>query len=528
MPKRDTTHKQQQITTLRRSPRLIQHNRTEPEDPETPNLKFRCIHPPSSFSSFRSTAKPSFKKTHKHYPQEVAHKVHEPNTRSKCGVKSSTASRRSPRFSEKVSPIESKQRNLLNVSKRVTRGSDWRNVDANGEEIGCAKSNALAKRVSDRGDFSDLRAKLGVNLGIMEKRVTRNSTRGSAKINYNEDTKSDCECSGFSDEGGLLEDEKGRGKSEMRRADRTAEGERARIEGIKGGERFGVKKKRNQTGEDHGNVGGWTKDQELALQKAYFAAKPTPHFWKRVARLVPGKSAQDCFDKIHSDQLTPLQPKRRSRTRGTNSSSPSLSASKLLYPTHPKMKRPSYSKRKSHQAQKTVRKLLEKQSHVDLDYEADLFSVLEPTLPFQRGVMLSTPGRDKEKPEFLQRCQERSFSAHRKHLSRFSSAGGATLASPPVLKQVKNKALHEKYIDQLHCREAKRKEASLRAAKPSRGKENQKETLVQKRDAIEAAKSALIFNARDAVNQFQHLQANSMSSITDDDGVDSDEDNKEE
>jgi hypothetical protein len=31
---------------------------------------------------------------------------------------------------------------------------------------------------------------------------------------------------------------------------------------------------------------GWTKEQELALRKAYFTAKPTPHFWKNVSKMV--------------------------------------------------------------------------------------------------------------------------------------------------------------------------------------------------------------------------------------------------
>jgi len=30
----------------------------------------------------------------------------------------------------------------------------------------------------------------------------------------------------------------------------------------------------------------WTEEQDVALRKAYFSARPSPHFWKRVSKLV--------------------------------------------------------------------------------------------------------------------------------------------------------------------------------------------------------------------------------------------------
>jgi len=46
----------------------------------------------------------------------------------------------------------------------------------------------------------------------------------------------------------------------------------------------GVKRKRKRVG---GEVAeGWSKEQELALRIAYFTAKPSPHFWKNVSKLV--------------------------------------------------------------------------------------------------------------------------------------------------------------------------------------------------------------------------------------------------
>lgn len=50
--------------------------------------------------------------------------------------------------------------------------------------------------------------------------------------------------------------------------------------------KVGVKRTRNQFENIVGTTHGWTNDQELALERAYLEAKPTPHFWKKVSRLV--------------------------------------------------------------------------------------------------------------------------------------------------------------------------------------------------------------------------------------------------
>ncbi|KAI3798941.1 hypothetical protein L1987_34226 [Smallanthus sonchifolius] len=262
---------------------------------------------------------------------------------------------------------------------------------------------------------------------------------------------------------------------------------------------------------------GWTKDQELALERAYLQAKPTPHFWKKVSRLVPGKSAQECFDKIHGSHLTPPQPRIRSRAR-VNSQNSTFSASKLL------TKRPKYRKQKSHIIQRTVRHMLQNQYKVKQDSESDLFSVLEPTFrpSSNLNMMLTTPDRSQETDEAL----TRSSTVHKKSVSRFNSSYGTTLVSPPVLKPVKNKALHEKYIDLLNCREASRKVASAKAEKVNKSEVVKQESSVERKNAIKAAKNALVFCAKDAINEFQHHQATMLSDVFyyESDG-DADEDN---
>lgn len=251
---------------------------------------------------------------------------------------------------------------------------------------------------------------------------------------------------------------------------------------------------------------------------------------------VPGKSPQECFDKVHSDHLTPPQPRPQSRANKIKSSPVeqfSLSASKLLKPIQPKIKRSSCNKQKSHLTQKTVRHLLQKNCHIDKDYKADLFSVLEPNTSssiqvYEQNGLLSTPKLLQKNQEYLQKHQERS-SGQKKPLSRFSSSCGTALVSPPVLKQVKNIALHEKYIDQLHSREAKRKAASARADRIITGKENKMGIPGQEFDVVRAAKIALVTDAQNAINQLQHLQANTMrkSFDSDCDGVSCDDDEGE-
>ncbi|KAJ6743727.1 FINGER CCCH DOMAIN PROTEIN putative (DUF3755)-RELATED [Salix viminalis] len=249
----------------------------------------------------------------------------------------------------------------------------------------------------------------------------------------------------------------------------------------------------------------WTKEQEMVLQRAYFTTKPTPNFWKKVSKLVPGKSAQDCFEKVNSDHVTPTQALQRSRAKRINSSpleSSSLSASKILNPSGPKSKRLLRCEQKNHLAHKNVRELLQNQNRMDQDYEADFFAIFEPdmnpsTQDSQLAVKISTPEQSKVKQGFLHKFHERSSSGHKKPLSRLSSCG-IDIVSPPVLKQ-----------------------------KKSAGKKNRVEINVQKIDVVRAAKNSLVSDVRDALNHLHDLQANAGSSSDFDDGVGSDDDGGE-
>ncbi|KAL3838484.1 hypothetical protein ACJIZ3_023075 [Penstemon smallii] len=341
-------------------------------------------------------------------------------------------------------------------------------------------------------------------IGNMKKRVTRSSSR--TKMSYLDDRKL---------EGDI--------ESSRPRADESDEKE-CGFNGVK-------KRKRDKFEKGCDIVGGWTEEQESALNRAYFTAKPTPHFWKKVAKMVPGKSAEECFERIQSDHMTPPQPRTRSRAR-TKSSSLSLSATNLLSPAKTKQKRLRSSKKSCLLAQKTVRQLLQKQHNDNKDYEADFFSVLEPTIDpsspnLQKGNGFSSPAPNLG-PCVLTRCGEMSSSAHKRGKTRLSSSSNAALVSPPVLKPIKNKALHEKYIDQLHYRDAKRKAESLRQGKCSRAKNDKKGNNL-KVNSVKVAKDALIFEAQDAINKYRSLKSSLRNDASDDDsGSPHDEDEDED
>ena len=235
---------------------------------------------------------------------------------------------------------------------------------------------------------------------------------------------------------------------------------------------------------------------------------------------VPGKSKQDCFDRVHHDFHTPPQCQPRSRAKAINSSPLhqfSISASKLLIPTGKKVGKSNILKPKSIVTQKSIENLLQCHLKVDQNHKGDIFSVLEPNIDFSTNAILPsqelcTPKQQKENQGFLQ-----SSSIHKKSLSRFSGSSGVKdLASPPVLKQVKNKVQHEKYVNQLRFRDLMRRAASTRAKKsvPGEGKG------IEKTDVVKAAKVALVSEARDAINKFQQSQINFIG-----DTGSSDEDN---
>nr|CAB3461695.1 unnamed protein product [Digitaria exilis] len=272
----------------------------------------------------------------------------------------------------------------------------------------------------------------------------------------------------------------------------------------------------------------WTEEQDLALRKAYFTARPSPHFWKGVSKLVPGRSAEDCFNRIHADLSTPTPIGPRPRTSKTTFSpigNFSLSDPKLPNLLESTVGRQRTVKQKSLAAQKTVRHLLQKHCLKDRAQEADHFSLFE-TSPraFQLNISFEdSPGTPESylNSGSLDKCSG-SSSARKKSFSRLRAKQAER--SPAVLKPIKNVILHEKYVDQLS-----RREGTKRPRKRTPGSKavvSGKTISRQQAGGLKAAKNALISEATDFISQFKKLQANSLAHIVendeDDDGIECD------
>ncbi|XP_075485353.1 uncharacterized protein LOC142525068 [Primulina tabacum] len=504
MPESKLRNREEKPTfTPRRSPRFLHANRTDAIDPGTRKLGLGKVLQPDKFLT---------------PPGLFATK-----SLQKCGKsKISAKSRKGPRRSEEVDggaeagnneTTKDLQKGYL-MEKRVTRQSarGSKNVDNRGNACVSGEDSRKKVRVSRK----EGKSKAGSNLrerclGSIDKRITRSSIqkivtekveKAKDASTNNLDKSDDKKCC----------IQRGSGYESCPRKMQN-----------------GKKRKRGQVGEECELFQGWTKEEDLALRRAYFTAKPTPHFWKIVARMVPGKSAQECLDRIHSEQLTPPQPRTRSRTKKKEPSSFSFSASELLSPTKTKHKNLKQSKRKSLVTQKMVRQLLQKQQKEDQDYEADLFEVLEPkmdspSLNFLDSSVFSTPIPNLGPgPDVLTRFRETSSSACKKQFSKLKRPVKPDFVSPPVLKQIKNKALHERYIDQLHCRDAKRKAESLRNARSIHGRSDKNSGNLEV-NLIKVAKDALVFEAQDAINQFRSQQSSMLYANIDDDSNENDED----
>ncbi|XP_006653931.1 uncharacterized protein LOC102706564 [Oryza brachyantha] len=249
----------------------------------------------------------------------------------------------------------------------------------------------------------------------------------------------------------------------------------------------------------------WSEEQDMVLRKAYFTARPSPNFWKKVSKMVPGKSAEECLNRIHADLSTPT-PIAPRPTKSNINFSP-VAHFTLSDPKHRNVLEPSFKRRtakqKSLAAQKTVRHLLKKQCITDKTEEADHFSVFEtsPTvlpLDFSFEGSPGTPG-----------------SAGKKliaNLETIKSVGtNSSEPSPAVLKPVKNVILHEKYVDRLS-----RREGQKRAGKKAAGSKALDSVKTQQTGGLKAARNALISEATDFISHFKKMQSNPLAHVVED------------
>ncbi|KAF2950888.1 uncharacterized protein [Oryza sativa Japonica Group] len=253
-------------------------------------------------------------------------------------------------------------------------------------------------------------------------------------------------------------------------------------------------------------LNNWTEEQDMALRKAYFTARPSPNFWKKVSKMVPGKSAEECLSRVHADLSTPTPIAPRPRTSKMKFSP--LGHFTLSDPKHPNVLEPSFrrrtAKQKSLAAQKTVRHLLKKQCLTDQTQEADHFSIFEtsPTVLPVEFSFEDSPGTPN--------------SSGKKLLARLETVKNVGInpaePSPAVLKPIKNVILHEKYVDRLS-----RREGTTRPRKKAAGSKALDSVKTQQAGGVKAARNALITEATDFISHFKKMQANPLAHVVEDD-----------
>lgn len=338
--RRKITSEKEETTQLRKSPRLANRNKSfpEPETPKSSNFSSRK-NPVSSLNrSLRSTQSPT-KKCEEYFLENVSRKSSKSNdgfsnygnkgsftkksTVSNNGVFGVQCLRRSSRISNQINavgyeyndfPVEigNKSGSCTNLScgstksPRSSNGVDGIRSLRRSTRFSKKESNGDDTKEKIKGDSTESPRSCN---GVDGFRSLRWSTRFSEKENNVDDTqkrinsakgipndsKDNVEVSD-SDKAGVGVDSCERFVPKCEKATRrrsigakavsTRGKERKAIELDDGCREIGVSRKRKRGEQGNGTVHGWTKQQELALQNAYLAAKPTPHFWKKVSKMV--------------------------------------------------------------------------------------------------------------------------------------------------------------------------------------------------------------------------------------------------
>lgn len=280
LDKKDKTPDQVRPSTLRKSPRLARQKSIsqEPEDPKSP--KSRCNRVSSSAFSENISKKPT-------KPSNGSRSCGGLTTGSKKspilenGSDGFSNLRRSSRISDKRNAVGDKKNDFLGkVLKKVSDSDDGSRSCEN-------LSSGLKKSVRNNGVDGSQSLRRSQRLSNQQTVVSECTEKSSGvkcyHLSSNSASKEEAFDSGKGRVGGvdLGENLSVKGKGSMKREAEESEGGNRVVE-------VSRKRKRDEEGNENENenVQGWTKEQELALQRAYFAAKPTPHFWKKVSKLV--------------------------------------------------------------------------------------------------------------------------------------------------------------------------------------------------------------------------------------------------
>lgn len=242
-------------TPIRRSPRFLNHQKKKEDGQEEINTDLKTPDPRSM---------PSIEKT----PQRHSTKcLTEPLRRStrlaSNAANGSVEARQTVEESDKIAKPRRSPR-LASLLGKATEGEVAAGVLK--ENVGISTSSIW------RGEVDDCRrrsVRLMDSANILEKAKAVDSV----KVLENEET-------GFS--------------AQMKRVRR---GRKANLEICEGIKRMKTEKickqmieRKEKEEEECVGCEGWTKKQQAALHKAYLVAKPSPHFWKKVSKMVVNHS----------------------------------------------------------------------------------------------------------------------------------------------------------------------------------------------------------------------------------------------
>lgn len=315
---------QKPTNSLRRSPRFLHENQTGVENPGTPVSASRKIRTPDFFSTPIGS---SFPKTQKK-GDEISQKGERKGTESRSLRKPIDGSKRSARLDSgaNVRSLDLQKQCVMEKGVRRSLVCGLKSVNSQRGGIsqnGDKKVTGLESSVKPgKGSKKSGRLDGGANVSkaeevlhlqkeyVIERMVTRSSVHGN-KFVYNQVNESGSQED--SAEGVRVLSKEGKAKvgdgsckqspekiekrvtrsssrtkiiQQVEKAGNVSPESRHISRNCERKMQIGEKRKRYQVEEEHDIVQGWTKEQELALQRAYFTAKPTPHFWKKVARMV--------------------------------------------------------------------------------------------------------------------------------------------------------------------------------------------------------------------------------------------------
>lgn len=280
----------------------------------------------------------------------------------------------------------------------------------------------------------------------------------------------------------------------------------------------------------------WTSEQDSALQSAYFRVRPSSNFWFEVSKKVPGKTANQCFDRFYSAYPTPSTAQPRSRKLASESPVRTISFSSPMPSLNSKVRfgRGKQGLLKAHQ---TVRHILRQQRIADGTYETDVFTAVEQFKA--RNPLLQDCINRAPSPLATAALKEKDTFSERSLLGTPASCFGATksesnlwysvsskqspkcgldentpttrsaakkqLLSPEVLKAERDPGRLDRFLDMLHLRRVdKRKKTAAGGSQDSQQNSKAERTFTQ---CVADARKAIMSDATEVLEAVRQENA---------------------